>query len=121
MCTADSYSQTFTAIDHVQLAMPGGQEQAARNFYAGVLGMREPPKPAELAARGGCWFEIGGVQIHLGVEPDFHPAKRAHPAFRCAEYDTLLDKFRSAGITVHEPNDIPACAAATFTTASATA
>jgi len=106
MCTADSYNRTFTAIDHVQLAMPAGQEQAARDFYTGVLGMRELPKPVELASRGGCWFGSGGVQVHLGVEADFHPAKKAHPAFRCAEYDALLHKLRSAGITVHEPNDI---------------
>jgi len=68
--------------------------------------MRELPKPVELASRGGCWFGSGGVQVHLGVEADFHPAKKAHPAFRCAEYDALLHKLRSAGITVHEPNDI---------------
>jgi catechol 2,3-dioxygenase-like lactoylglutathione lyase family enzyme len=98
--------ETFTAIDHVQLAMPSGQEQAARNFYAGVLGMREIPKPVELAARGGCWFESGGVHIHLGVEPEFRPAKKAHPALRCAEYEALLSRLTTAGICIHEPNDI---------------
>jgi hypothetical protein len=96
----------FTAIDHVQLAMPPGQEQAARRFYSEVSGMREIAKPAELAARGGCWFESGGVQLHLGVEPDFRPAKKAHPALRCANYDALLTKLRASGITVHEPGDI---------------
>ena len=98
--------ETFTAIDHVQLAMPSGQEQAARNFYAGVLGMREIPKPVELAARGGCWFESGGVHIHLGVEPEFRPAKKAHPALRCAEYEALLSRLTTAGIRIDEPNDI---------------
>jgi catechol 2,3-dioxygenase-like lactoylglutathione lyase family enzyme len=107
MSTANSAAWPFTAIDHVQLAMPPGQEQAARTFYAGVLGMREIPKPAELAGRGGCWFESGGVQIHLGVEQDFHPAKKAHPALRCANYDALLTKLRAAGIRIDEPNDIP--------------
>jgi catechol 2,3-dioxygenase-like lactoylglutathione lyase family enzyme len=104
--TADERN-SFTAIDHVQLAMPPGQEQAARSFYAGILGMREIPKPAELAARGGCWFVSGDVQIHLGVETDFRPAKKAHPALRCADYDALLDKLHSAAISAHEPNDIP--------------
>ncbi|HXN64703.1 MAG TPA: VOC family protein [Candidatus Acidoferrales bacterium] len=71
---------TIRAIDHVQLAMPRGEEGRARVFYAGVLGLREVPKPPELAKRGGAWFEQGSVKIHLGVEDEFRPAKRAHPA-----------------------------------------
>jgi hypothetical protein len=67
----------FIAIDHVQLAMPPGGEQKARAFYEGLLGMAEVPKPPELAKRGGCWFESGGVQLHLGVESDFRAAKKA--------------------------------------------
>ncbi len=107
MNIANPAAWPFTAIDHVQLAMPPGQEQAARIFYAEILGMREIPKPAELSARGGCWFESGGVQIHLGVEQDFRPAKKAHPALRCAEYDALLSRLIAGGIHVQEPNDIP--------------
>jgi catechol 2,3-dioxygenase-like lactoylglutathione lyase family enzyme len=107
MSTASSATSPFTAIDHVQLAMPPGQEQAARSFYGGILGMREIPKPVALAARGGCWFESGGLQIHLGVEQDFRPAKKAHPALRCANYNALLTKLRTSGITLHEPGDIP--------------
>jgi catechol 2,3-dioxygenase-like lactoylglutathione lyase family enzyme len=67
-------------IDHVQLAMPPGEEERARTFYGGVLGLTEVPKPAELAKRGGAWFESGAVKIHLGVEEDFRPARKAHPA-----------------------------------------
>jgi catechol 2,3-dioxygenase-like lactoylglutathione lyase family enzyme len=67
-------------IDHVQLAMPPGEEERARTFYAGVLGLTEVPKPAELAKRGGVWFENGAVKIHLGVEADFRAARKAHPA-----------------------------------------
>lgn len=67
-------------IDHVQLAMPPGEEEHARTFYGGVLGLTEVPKPPELAKRGGAWFESGAVKIHLGVETDFYPAKKAHPA-----------------------------------------
>jgi catechol 2,3-dioxygenase-like lactoylglutathione lyase family enzyme len=104
---ASSATIPFTAIDHVQLAMPPGQEQAARSFYAGVLGMREIPKPAELAARGGCWFESGSVQIHLGVDENFRPAKKAHPALCCANYDALLSMLRASGIAVHDIADIP--------------
>lgn len=69
------------AIDHVQLAMPRGEEQSARSFYVGVLGLEEISKPANLAARGGVWFRCGGLQVHLGVEDGFRPAKKAHPAF----------------------------------------
>jgi len=86
----------FTAIDHVQLAMPAGAEETARSFYRDLLGMNEVPKPAELAKRGGCWFESGSVQVHLGVEADFRPARKAHPAMRCADYDELIGRLRSA-------------------------
>ena len=98
---------SFTAIDHVQLAMPAGEEDTARRFYVDVLGMTELPKPHELAKRGGCWFESGNVQIHLGVEHDFRPAKKAHPALRCPNYAVLLAHLRNAGILVHEADDIP--------------
>jgi len=97
----------FTAIDHVQLAMPAGEEQKARAFYAELLGMTELPKPPELAKRGGCWFESGKVQLHLGVEHDFRPAKKAHPALRCRDYATLLQRLRNAGFDVDEPDDVP--------------
>ncbi len=96
----------FTAIDHVQLAMPAAQEEAARNFYSALLGMKEIPKPEELAKRGGCWFESGVVQVHLGVEENFRPARKAHPALRCADYVMIVSKLRQAGIEVTEPNDI---------------
>jgi catechol 2,3-dioxygenase-like lactoylglutathione lyase family enzyme len=97
----------FAAIDHVQLAMPPGGEDRARHFFREVLGMEEIPKPAELAKRGGCWFASGGVQLHLGVEADFRPARKAHPAFRCPGYASLLSHLRSHGIEVVEVNDIP--------------
>jgi catechol 2,3-dioxygenase-like lactoylglutathione lyase family enzyme len=77
--------ELFTTIDHVQLAMPSGQEELARSFYRDILGMDELPKPLELAKRGGCWFASGDVQLHLGVENDFRAAKKAHPALRCRD------------------------------------
>ena len=67
----------IAGLHHVQLAMPRGQEAAAREFYAGVLGMTEVPKPPHLAVRGGVWFSAGSTQVHLGVEEDFRPAKKA--------------------------------------------
>ena len=101
------FQPTFTAIDHVQLAMPAAGEEVARGFYRDLLGMTEIPKPAELAKRGGCWFESGEVQIHLGVEPDFRPARKAHPALRCADYDALTSRLRSVGIEVTDDTHIP--------------
>ena len=87
--------------------MPAGGEETARNFYSGLLGMTEIPKPPQLAKRGGCWFESGRVQIHLGVEADFHPAKKAHPALRCSQYTDLLSRLRKAGCHANEADDIP--------------
>lgn len=91
---------TILAIDHVQLAMPADEEEIARAFYAGVLGLAEISKPPQLARRGGVWFQAGSVQIHLGIEADFHPAKKAHPAFIVADLDALLDRVRKAGYEV---------------------
>ncbi len=97
----------FSAIDHVQLAMPVGGESLARGFYHGLLGMTELPKPEELAKRGGCWFASGSVQVHLGVETEFRTAKKAHPALRCMDYAGLTSRLRSAGIEVKDDDNIP--------------
>lgn len=88
------------AIDHVQLAMPPGQELAAREFYSGLLGIPEVPKPPVLAARGGCWFEAGAVKVHLGVEQDFRPARKAHPGLRIDDLEALVLHLRAAGVKV---------------------
>jgi catechol 2,3-dioxygenase-like lactoylglutathione lyase family enzyme len=81
----------------VQIAMPPGEENKARVFYSGMLGFIEIPKPAELAKRGGVWFQAGTAQLHLGVEADFKPARKAHPAFVVSDLDSLLVKVQSAG------------------------
>jgi catechol 2,3-dioxygenase-like lactoylglutathione lyase family enzyme len=91
---------TILAIDHVQLAMPAEEEESARAFYIGILGFAEISKPPQLAHRGGAWFQSGSVQIHLGIEADFHPAKKAHPAFIVADLEALLDRIRKAGYEV---------------------
>ncbi|MEB2334908.1 MAG: hypothetical protein OZ914_11440 [Anaerolineaceae bacterium] len=88
---------TILSIDHVQLAMPEGGEENARAFYVRVLGFVEVPKPAELAKRGGAWFESGNVQMHVGVEKDFRPARKAHPALLVDDLDSLLEKIQVAG------------------------
>jgi catechol 2,3-dioxygenase-like lactoylglutathione lyase family enzyme len=88
------------ALHHVQLAMPSGGEDQARAFYEGVLGIPEVPKPANLAKRGGCWFEQGAVRVHLGVEMDFRAARKAHPAFLVENLATLKAKIEAAGYTL---------------------
>jgi catechol 2,3-dioxygenase-like lactoylglutathione lyase family enzyme len=80
--------------------MPAGKESVARDFYSGLLGMNEVQKPSELAKRRRCWFESGSVQLHLGVEHDFHSAKKAHPAMRCSYYDGLVAKLRKAAVEI---------------------
>jgi catechol 2,3-dioxygenase-like lactoylglutathione lyase family enzyme len=85
------------SIDHVQIAMPAGQEDQARAFYVNLLRFTEIPKPSELAKRGGAWFQSRGVQLHLGVEADFHPARKAHPAFIVSDLDSLIASVQDAG------------------------
>ena len=98
---------TILAIDHVQLAMPMGGEAQARAFYAGVLGLSEIPKPATLASRGGAWFGNGQVQLHLGVESDFRPARKAHPALLVDDLDALEAACRAAGFTPQRDHELP--------------
>jgi catechol 2,3-dioxygenase-like lactoylglutathione lyase family enzyme len=88
----------ITAIDHVQLAMPPGMELAARKFYQGLLGIPEVPKPPNLA--GGVWFEQGSLKIHLGVEADFRPARKAHPALLVVDLETLIARLKAHNVEV---------------------
>ena len=92
----------IVGLDHVQLAMPAGGEDIARAFYTGVLGLKEVPKPADLAVRGGCWFESGSARIHLGVEEEFRPAKKAHPAFIVDDLSALIRKLSSEEVEFSE-------------------
>ncbi|WP_119422047.1 VOC family protein [Desertibaculum subflavum] len=85
------------SLDHVQLAMPAGGEAAARAFYTGLLGIPEQTKPPHLAARGGCWFERGPLKVHLGVDKDFKPARKAHPAFIVDDLPALAAALAAAG------------------------
>ncbi len=89
-------------IDHVLLAMPAGRENDARAFYQGMLGIPEVVKPPQLAARGGCWFEAGELKVHLGVERDFAPARKAHPAFIVDDLAGLISNLKQAGYRLVE-------------------
>lgn len=94
-------------LDHVQLSIPIGAEAECRAFYCGVLGWTELPKPEALKARGGLWLDAGGSQVHLGVEVDFRPAKKAHPAFAVDDLDALAERLRQAGSPVAYDSAIP--------------
>lgn len=91
-------------IDHVQLAMPAGGEAEAEAvaFYEGLLGLAQVPKPEVLAGRGGCWFELGDVRIHLGVEEPFTPARKAHPALVVTALRSLVAELEAAGVPASE-------------------
>jgi catechol 2,3-dioxygenase-like lactoylglutathione lyase family enzyme len=95
------------AVDHVQLAIPPGGEDQARPFYKDLLGLAEQPKPPELAARGGAWFDNGVVKVHLGVEDPFNPAEKAHPAFRVNDVSGLAAQARAAGYRVKDDEALP--------------
>ena len=98
---------TLETIDHVQVAMPAGEEDKARAFYRDLLRLPELPKPPELAKRGGCWFERGPLRVHLGVEEPFHPARKAHIAFRVDDVRSLAERARAEGYEVKDDDDLP--------------
>ncbi len=89
-------------IHHVQLACPPGSEETLRGFYGGVLGLAEVTKPPVLAARGGCWFRGHGIELHLGMEDDFRPARKAHPGLLVVDLSSLITRLKVAGHSVRE-------------------
>ena len=89
-------------VDHVQLAMPAGREAEARAFYSGLLGLPEVAKPPALAARGGAWFESGRAKLHLGVDPDFRPARKAHAGLLVEGLEDMIRRLRDAGCRIAE-------------------
>lgn len=97
----------YPGFHHLQLAMPAGAEPAAREFFVGVLGMEELPKPPVLAARGGAWFAGGGVELHLGVDEDFRPAKKAHPGILVDDIDDIVRRLATSGQAVTWDRDFP--------------
>lgn len=91
----------IVGLDHVQLAIPAGGEDQARAFYAGLLGMAEVPKPANLSPTG-CWFAGGTVSLHIGVDPDFRPAKKGHPALLVDGLAALRERLAAAGCVIRD-------------------
>lgn len=97
-------------LDHVQIAAPPACEAEARAFYGRLLGLNELQKPASLQRRGGIWFAVGEHQLHIGVQEPFAPARKAHPAFRWADYGELLvvaARLSEAGVPVQWDEELP--------------
>ena len=94
-------------LHHVQVAIPAGGEPAAREFYAGLLGMDEIEKPEALRARGGCWFRSGTAEIHCGIDADFTPARKAHPALEVDEFDEACRALEVGGHTPRTDELLP--------------
>ena len=101
-CYDEIFVVGIDALNHVQLAMPPGEEAAARRFYEDILGIPEVEKPAQLAKRGGCWFERGSLKVHLGVDMDFRPARKAHPAFTVTNLAALIERLSDGGFEIVE-------------------
>lgn len=97
----------ISCIDHIQIAAPTGCEAAAREFYGSLLGLREIEKPLSLRARGGCWFQCGEQQFDIGVESNFQPAKKAHPAFVASDLAKLRESIRAQAAKITEDDSLP--------------
>jgi catechol 2,3-dioxygenase-like lactoylglutathione lyase family enzyme len=103
----DDQPYTLGGLHHTQLAIPPGSEEQVRAFYRDVLGMAELDKPPVLAARGGCWFRGGGLELHLGVEKDFRPARKAHPGILVHDLDGLAKRLTDADVEVEWDDNFP--------------
>jgi catechol 2,3-dioxygenase-like lactoylglutathione lyase family enzyme len=100
-------TERVPVIHHVQVAIPAGGEDLARAFYGEVLGFREIAKPENLVKRGGCWFETGNLQVHLGVDKEFTPATKAHVAYQVADLAAMRARLEAAGVAIVEDEPLP--------------
>ena len=100
---------TTAALDHVQIAAPAGCEAEARRFYGDLLGLPEVPKPEPMRSTGGVWFSLGAQGLHIGIEADFAPARKAHPAIRVSPeaLDSLASALGAAGELVKWDERLP--------------
>ncbi|MEV4681461.1 glyoxalase [Streptomyces kurssanovii] len=105
--TAPAAEYALGGLHHVQLAVPPGSEDLCRRFWGDVLGMTELEKPPVLAARGGCWFRGGGLEVHLGVEQDFAPARKAHPGILVRSLRALAERLEECGHEVTWDGEFP--------------
>jgi catechol 2,3-dioxygenase-like lactoylglutathione lyase family enzyme len=97
------------ALDHVQIAAPPDSEERARVFYGELLGLPEIAKPLPLRSRGGCWFALAGTELHVGIEEEFHPARKAHPALRFSAEGLrgVAARLTAAGVPLRWDAELP--------------
>ncbi|GGU88984.1 glyoxalase [Streptomyces litmocidini] len=105
--TTEATTPFGLGLHHVQLSLPPGEEEACRRFYVDVLGMTEIRKPPVLAARGGLWVRSDALEIHLGVEEDFRPARKGHPGILVADLDGLAERLTARGVEVTWDDNFP--------------
>lgn len=86
-------------LDHIQIAIPEGGEATAREFWIDALGLKELSKPEPLRERGGLWLSLGQVELHLGIEKEFSPARKAHPGFAVDDLDAVAAQIEASGQT----------------------
>jgi catechol 2,3-dioxygenase-like lactoylglutathione lyase family enzyme len=98
---------SLVGLHHVQLSAPRGSEDVLRGFYGQLLGMVEVAKPPVLAARGGAWFRSGALELHLGIEDDFRPARKAHPGIVVTDLDALVRRLGEHDIDVVWDGNLP--------------
>jgi catechol 2,3-dioxygenase-like lactoylglutathione lyase family enzyme len=96
----------FKRLDHIQICVPTGKETEARQFYTGVLGLHEIPKPAELIPNGGLWYQLADIQLHIGTENEINRSKR-HPAFEVDDLRSARTHLENHGIKIKEEIQIP--------------
>lgn len=97
---------SFKSLDHIQLCIPAGKEDEARKFYTGIIGLNEIQKPYKLVSNGGLWYEIAGIQLHIGIEDGINKSKR-HPAFEIKNIDEVKKYLVGKGVTIKEEVQIP--------------
>ncbi|WP_257098931.1 VOC family protein [Pseudovibrio flavus] len=98
---------SILGLDHIQTAIPVGEEDKARAFYSSLLGFKEVPKPVSLAGRGGLWLQGGSLSLHIGVEAEFKPAKKAHPAFLFSNLDEVRAQLEANDCLIKEDAPLP--------------
>ena len=98
---------SISTIDHLMIAIPENAEDIARHFYGEILGLEEIDKPDSLKGRGGVWYRVGAMQLHFGIDREFHPARKAHVAFRVADLQDLRLQAREAGLAVIDDELLP--------------
>lgn len=94
------------SVHHVNVTVPRSLEAAAKHFYGEVMGLQEVPKPESSRGRGGAWYQLGPIQLHLSVEDANLPLSKRHVCYTVADLAAAEERFRDAGVEI-VPDDMP--------------